>query len=123
MPEPKELALAAYQGFSEGNMEPLFSILDPEVKWINHSPSPYSPFAGVHHGPEGVKAYFNRMPEIDQERFDIKAIAEQNDYVMVVVDRKALYKAVGKIHEGQIVHILRFEEGKLKQMDIYEPRH
>jgi len=31
--------------------------------------------------------------------------------------------AAGKVHEGQIVHILRFQNDKLQQMDIYEHRH
>ena len=125
MSQSKALALAqaAYQGFAEGNMEPLFSILAEDVKWINHSSSSYSPFAGVHRGLEGVKAYFSHMPEIDQEKFEIKAMAEQNGYVMVTIERRAIYKAVGKVHEGQIVHVMRFDDDKLQQMDIYEHRH
>ena len=120
---PLALAQAAYQGFSKGNMEPLFSILAEDVRWINHSPSDYSPFTGVHYGVEGVKEYFSHMPEIDQEKFEIRAMAEQNGYVMATIERKATYKAAGKVHEGQIVHVLRFKESKLQQMDIYENRY
>lgn len=119
---PLALAKAAYQGFAEGDMQPLLSILAVDVIWNNHSSKSYSPFAGSHHGVEGVKAYFSLMPAINQERFDIIAIAENNGYVMATIDRKATYLSVGKTHEGQIVHILRFEGGKLQQMDIYEHR-
>ena len=120
---PLALAKAAYDGFSKGNMEPLLSILSPDVRWINHSANTYSPFRGVHHGVAGVKAYFSHMPEIEQERFDLLAIAEQNGHVMVTIDRKTTYKSVGKIHEGQIVHVLRFVDDQLQQMDIYEHQH
>ncbi len=119
---PLALAKAAYQGFAEGDMQPLLSILAKDVIWNNHSSKSYSPFAGSHHGIEGVKAYFSRMPAIQQDRFDIIAIAENNGYVMATIDRKATYLSVDKTHEGQIVHVLRFEAGKLKQMDIYEHR-
>ena len=117
------LAKAAYQGFAEGDMQPLLSILAEDVQWTNHSTSNYSPFKGIHHGVEGVKAYFSRMPEINQERFNIVAIAENNGYVMAPIDRKATYLAAGKVHEGQIVHVLRFVGDKLQQMDIYEHGH
>ncbi len=120
---PLQLALAAYHGFARGDMHPLFAMLAEDIVWTNHSSSPYSPFAGVHYGIEGVKSYFSHMPEIDQERFAIQAIAEQNGYVMVTIDRKATYLAADKIHEGQIAHVLHFEEGKLRRMDIYEHRY
>ncbi len=118
-----ELARAAYRGFAEGDMRPLFSILDENIVWTNHSTSSYSPFAGIHVGVSGVKAYFSNMPEINQERFDIKAMAEANGYVMATIDRKAYYKAAGKLHEGQIVHVLQFQGEKLVRMDIYEHGH
>ena len=121
-PTPLDLAKTAYDGFAEGDMQPLFSILSEDVVWTNHSSKEYSPFAGSHHGVEGVKAYFGRMPEIKQDRFDIVAIAESNGYVMVTIERKATYLSVGKTHEGQIVHVLRFDQGLLVQMDIYEHR-
>ena len=123
MRSPLTLAKAAYDGFSNGNMNPLFEMLSDQVVWTNHSPASYSPFRGVHHGIEGVKEYFSHMPEINQERFEIKAMAEQNDYVMVTIDRKATYKSSGNLHEGQIVHVLRFEKDRLISMDIYEHNH
>ena len=120
--KPLALAKAAYQGFADGDMQPLLSMLADDVVWTNHSAKAYSPFAGSHVGVEGVKKYFSRMPQINQERFDILAIAENNGYVMVTIDRKATYLSVGKVHEGQIVHVLRFEADLLKRMDIYEHR-
>ena len=120
---PIELAKAAYHGFFKGDMGPLFTILADDIIWTNHSPASYSPFRGIHRGIMGVEKYFSHMGEIDQQQFEIKAMAEENGYVMVTINRKALYKAEGKFHEGQIVHVLRFENDKLVQMDIYEHNH
>ena len=120
---PLTSAKAAYEGFFNGTMEPLFSILADNIVWTNHSAAEYSPFAGIHKGVEGVKEYFSHMPEIDQQKFEILAMAEHNGYVMVTINRVARYLAAGKTHEGQIVHVLRFNNDKLQQMDIYEHNH
>lgn len=125
MPQSNSLASAkaAYDGFFNGTMKPLFSILADDVVWTNHSAAEYSPFAGIHQGVEGVREYFSHMPEIDQQKFEILAMAEQNGYVMVTINRVAKYLTAGRTHEGQIVHVLRFENDKLQQMDIYEHNH
>ena len=68
---PLALAKAAYDGFFNGTMEPLFSMLADDVVWTNHSAAEYSPFTGIHKGVKGVKEYFSHMPEIDQLKFEI----------------------------------------------------
>jgi ketosteroid isomerase-like protein len=36
----KAAVLAAYNGFQEGNMEPLMSILAKDIEWINNEDNP-----------------------------------------------------------------------------------
>ncbi|MDW3652206.1 MAG: nuclear transport factor 2 family protein [Bacteroidia bacterium] len=111
---------AAYQGFAEGNLEPIFSILDEQTIWNSHS-SEDSPMKGIYKGPQGVQEYFGNLPKIELERFELVSLAEKDHVVFVLLDTKRRIKSSGKTTEGYSTHVLQFEEGKLKRMDLYEP--
>lgn len=111
---------AAYKGFSEGNLEPIFSMLDEHTIWQSHS-SDDSPMKGIFKGPQGVQEYFGNLPRIELEKFDLVSMAEKDNVVFVLLDTKRTIKSSGRTTEGYGTHVLQFEEGKLKRMDLYEP--
>ncbi|MEL6251563.1 MAG: nuclear transport factor 2 family protein [Bacteroidota bacterium] len=111
---------AAYQGFSEGNLEPIFSMLHEQTVWHSHNTDD-SPFKGIFKGQKGVQEYFGNMHDLDIERFDLVSMAEKDNIVFVLLDSKRTIKSLGKTTEGLVTHVLQFEDGKLKRMDLYEP--
>ena len=111
---------AAYKGFSEGNLEPIFSMLDEQTIWQSHS-SEDSPMKGIFKGPQGVQEYFGNLPKIELEKFELVSMAEKDNIVFVLLDTRRTIKSSGKSTEGFGTHVLQFENGKLKRMDMYEP--
>ncbi len=109
----------AYKGFSEGNMEPLFSNLAEDVVWKNHG-TPDSPFPRVSKGLSGVMQYFDAMKEIVLHKFDIKNMLHSENVFSVLIDVKRTINKTGDTKEGQYVHVIKFQNGKLKEMDLYE---
>lgn len=110
---------AAYEGFSRGDMNPLFSILADDITWNSHSLST-SPFHGIHKGIPAVQSYFGNMEKVDLTKFDIKSMSEEGNSVIVILDVRRVTKASGEVMEGQVVHIWQYDSGKIVQGDLYE---
>lgn len=117
-----EIVKGAYKGFSEGNMEVLFSNLADDVVWKNHSFSE-SPLPEVSNGVEGVMHYFGAVEKgMEIQKFDIQNILQDGDLFTVLIDVKRKLVADGSENGGQYVHVIKFENGKLKAFDAYEAK-
>ncbi len=114
------LTQAAYEGFGNGDMNPLFSILAEDILWNSHS-HPSSPFHGVHRGVPAIQAYFGNMVKVELEKFEIMNMIEADDRVVVLVDVRRVTKESGQMIEGMAVHTYKFANGKITQADLYEP--
>ena len=109
-----------YAAFVEGDLGPLFAALSDEIVWNSHS-HPVSPFHGIHRGIPAVEAYFGKLPDVDIERFDVKAIFEADDKVIALIDQCRVTKSTGLAHDGLYVHVWGFnKDGKMNQVDIFE---
>lgn len=113
-------AAAAYEGFSTGNMDPLFSQLHPNIIWTHHDHEDV-PLTGVYKGQQGVMEYFGHMPEIELEKFEVIDMIEKDNRIVVIIDSMRTIKATGKKNSGQAVHVLKYEGGQLIAMDTYSP--
>lgn len=110
---------AAYEGFSRGDMNPLFSILADDIIWYSHSLST-SPFHGTYKGIPAVQSYFGNMEKVDLTKFDIKSMTEAGNSVIVILDARRVTKATGEVMEGQVVHVWQYAGDKIVQGDLYE---
>ena len=52
-----------YARFVQGDFEPLFDALDPDVKWTVHAAHPALGGTGQYHGSDGVRQWFQRLGE------------------------------------------------------------
>ena len=108
----KAAVKAAYDGFLADDLEPLMSILASDVEWTNYEDNP---FAGTHHGPEGVEEAMAPLDLIDLTRFEVKSVMAEGGQVVAVLDVAYTVKATGKDWEGPAAHLFDFEDGKIKR--------
>jgi ketosteroid isomerase-like protein len=109
---------AAYDGFMQGDLEPMFEILTEDVLWNVHS-HPDVPFHGVWHGHIGVKESLIRVEAVDMQRFDVDSIGFVGDRVVVLLQVRFVTRN-GLTVEGPFVHILTFEGDKISRVDLFD---
>ena len=106
----KALVLAAYNGFDQGDLQPLISILDENIEWTNYEDNPLN---GTVHGPEGVLGFLNSLDQIDIKSFKVVSVMSEGDRVMGVNDLTYTVKSTGKTHSGITAHLFDFRDGKM----------
>lgn len=93
----KALMLTTLAALKEGDLEPLFAALSPEVVWKATAPAQFFRFGGVHHGVAGVREYsalfFSRYHVI---RLEPKAVIAQNDRVWGLFEAEVLHQPSGR---------------------------
>ncbi|MDA0346974.1 MAG: nuclear transport factor 2 family protein [Verrucomicrobia bacterium] len=108
--ENKAAVLAAYNGFAEGNMKPLMSILAENVEWSNYEDNPLN---GTYHGPAGVESFFAKFEEMEFTGFQIVTLMAEGDRVVSALDASYTVKSTGKSASGIAMHLLDFRDGKV----------
>ncbi len=107
-----------YAALAARNAGAIFSGLHPQIEWRTHGPG--SPFHGVLRGVGSVQAYADRMSQVSLERFEVTALDNVGDAVVALIDVRRVTKATQAVTEGQFVHVMRFENGRLRELDVYE---
>lgn len=117
--ENKATTQAAYDGFVQGNMEPLMSSLADDVVWISHL-SADDPMSGTYNGPAGVGEYFGKFGEqMEMRGFEVEELIAEGNSVAAVINVSSHNKATGEQFEGRAMHLLRFDDdGKLARWEV-----
>ncbi|HVW74618.1 MAG TPA: nuclear transport factor 2 family protein [Rhizomicrobium sp.] len=93
----KALMLAVIAALKEGDLEPLFAALSPDVVWKATAPREFFRFGGIHHGVAGVREYsallFSRY---HVTRLEPKAVTAQGDRVWGLYEAEALHQPSGR---------------------------
>lgn len=93
----KALMLAVIAALKEGDLEPLFAALSPDVVWKATAPREFFRFGGIHHGVAGVREYsallFSRY---HATRLEPKAVTAQGDRVWGLYEAEALHQPSGR---------------------------
>lgn len=93
----KTLMLGIATAMKEGNLEPLFAALSPDVVWNASAPPHFFRFGGIHRGVAGVREYsallFSRYHIM---RLDVRAITAQDDRVWGLFEAEALHQPSGR---------------------------
>ena len=93
----KNLMLSVIAAFKDGNLEPLFAALSPEIVWTATAPREFFRFGGTHRGIAGMREYtallFSRY---HFTRFAPKILTAKSDQVWGVFDAEALHQPSGK---------------------------
>ena len=105
----------AYQHFSEGKVEEVLAIMDPQIHWHEAGGFPYMRGNEPLVGPaEVVKYVFANIPEF-YEGFDIEPIEifGCGDKVVMVGYYKGKWKETGKSFKANATHVWTVVNGKV----------
>ena len=93
----KALMLAVLAALKEGNLEPLFAALSPDVVWKATAPQQFFRFGGVYRGIAGVREYsallFSRY---HATKLAPRAVTAQGDRVWGLYEAEALHQPSGR---------------------------
>src|ERR1700744_1524697 len=89
----KALMLGVFAAMKEGDLEPLFAALSPEVVWKATAPRQFFRFGGIHRGVAGVREYsallFSRY---HVSRLESRAVIAQGERVWGLFEAEALHQ-------------------------------
>jgi len=103
-----------YKHFSEGNVEAVLAIFDPEIEWDECTGLPYISGDGIFHGPnEIVQNVFAPIPEhIDGFNVEIDDFIDGGNKVVMKGHYTGTWKATGKKFRANAAHIWTLHNGK-----------
>lgn len=110
----KALMLAVLAALKEGNLEPLFAALSPDVVWKATAPQAFFRFGGTHRGIAGVREYsallFSRY---HVTRLAPRAVTAQGDRVWGLYEAEALHQPTGRYVQFDIFFGWTAREGRI----------
>jgi uncharacterized protein len=115
------LVQEAYDGFAQGDVGPLLSILGENIEWYEAEHVTYWP-GGAYKGPQAVlEGVISRIPQdFDNFTINIGRILGCGDTVVVEARYQATSaKSSGKPLDAQVVHIWDFEGDKVVRWQQY----
>jgi ketosteroid isomerase-like protein len=112
----RELMLSVLAAFKDGNLEPLFAALSPDVVWKSTAPREFFRFGGTHRGIAGLKEYtallFSRYSFV---RFAPKIVTAKGDMVWGLFDAEARHAPSGKYVKSDIMVRWTVREGRIAE--------
>jgi uncharacterized protein len=105
-----------YEAFGRGDLDGATANFADDVRWENPE-APQLPNSGVTTGKDNVKQLFASIPD-DWESFQITPdeFIEEGDTVIVLSHSEAKAKATGKEVKLPWVHVWRFSDGKVTEV-------
>ena len=108
-----EVVQQAYDAFGQGDVPAVLRLLTDDVEWTLQGPS-VIPWAGTHHGHEGVKEFFSLLGEtLEFEQFEPREYVAQGDTVVVLGQERSLVKPTGRGFEQEWAHVYTLRDGKI----------
>lgn len=112
-----DLLTRIYDAFNARDIDAVLAVLHPDVDWPNGWEG------GRVHGHEGVRDYWTRQwaaidPHVEPVGFD----TDETGRTIVKVHQMVRDLEGNLITEGRVEHVYRIEDGRIKSMEIREPR-
>lgn len=109
-----EIIKKGYQYFSEGNIEAVLALFDPELEWDECQGFPYISGDGIFIGGNAVvQNVFAKIPEyIDGFNIGVREIFGTGDKVVMVGYYQGVYKETGKEFKANATHVWTLKDGK-----------
>jgi len=116
----KTLMLTVMAAFADGNLEPLFAAVSPQVVWKATAPREFFRFGGTHRGIAGMKEYtallFSRY---HFTRFTPGILTARDDQVWSVFEAEALHQPSGKYVQFDISIHWTVKDGKIAEHQCF----
>jgi ketosteroid isomerase-like protein len=98
----------------------LFQLLDEQVDWHALGPTDLFPWAGTHHGHDGVRRWFDVLnAELDYERFELVELYSDEEAVVEVIAAAGKARATGAPFASEVVRVWNFRDGKAVRVRSY----
>ena len=109
-----EIIKQGYQHFSEGNIEAVLAVFDPEMEWDECQGFPYISGDGIFIGPGAIaQNVFAKIPEnFDGFHVDVRELFGSGDKVVMVGHYRGVYKETGKEFKANATHVWTLKDGK-----------
>ena len=111
------LVRGLYEAFGRGDVDTVLAGFADDIEWNEPEGSPY---AGQHHGPQGVvENVFGRLPE-DWDGFDVtpEEILGDGERVVVLLTQRGTAKETGKQLEMPAAHSWIVRDGKVQSFRL-----
>ena len=110
-----ELVQKGYQHFSEGNIEAVLELFQPDIVWDECRGFPFIEGDGIFKGPEAVlQGVFSQLPaHYDGFSIDILELFGCGEKVVMVGHYRGTYKETGKHFKANATHVWTVKDGKL----------
>jgi hypothetical protein len=105
-----------YQAFNDRDLDALLSQMTADVDWPNAWEG------GRIRGTDGVRDYWTRQWAAIDPRVELLEVTTRADGSVAVDVRQVVRSLEGEaVDEGRVVHVYRFRDGLVEQMDVEEP--
>ncbi len=112
----RKLMLSVTDAFKDGNLDPLFAALSPDVVWKATAPREFFRFGGTHRGIAGMREYtallFSRY---HFTRFKPRIVTAKGDQVWGLFEAEALHQPTGKYVATNISIHWTVRDGKIAE--------
>ncbi len=115
--EARRLLEYAYYHFNKRNLDRLFLVIDPSVKWAN------GVGGGYVHGHQELRNYWaTQWTEIDPQVKPLEFAGTDDGAILVQVHQLVKDKSGNVIEDSEVLHCYQLEDMKIKSMDIKKSR-
>ena len=112
----RALMLSVMAAFKNGDLQPLFDALSPDIVWKSTAPRQFFRFGGTHRGFTGMKEFtalvFSRYSFV---RFEPKTITAKGDQVWGLFEAEAQHRISGKYVTSDISMRWTVKKGKITE--------
>lgn len=107
-----------YKAFAQGDLDTVFTLLDPSIEWIESDGIPYG---GVFKGHEAVlKGVFEKIgAEWDNFTAHVDQFIDSGDVVVTLGTDSGIYQATGKQMSAPTASVWTLENGKVVKFRQY----
>jgi ketosteroid isomerase-like protein len=109
-----KIVQAVYEAFGRGDVAAIVDVVTDDVDWAADTSSTAAPWYGVHHGKDGVVAFFDAFGStMDVQQFDPVSFTANDTEVHTLVHFKATRRATGTSIAMNLHHFFQFRDGKI----------
>ena len=110
------LVRSAYEAFRRGDIQAIFSILDPQIEVYQ---SDQVPWGGRYRGHAEVGNFFSKLTQAIESKVDPDHFVDADDHVVAVGYTRGRVRATGHEFEVPAVHIWTIRGGKVIRFEAY----
>lgn len=115
-----DIVRQTYAAVSRGDIPAVLNLLAEDVDWTLQGPT-MIPFAGTHHGRDGVAEFFTLVGEtIDFEQFEPRDFVAHGDTVVVLGYERNHIKPTGRTFVQEWAHVYTIRDGRIARFRAFE---